>query len=199
MYPLFETVCIKDGKIQHPKYHEARFLKAFYLFYRTRPPFQLFQDILILDDYKKGTVKLKISYNQQGKIYELSHYTPKKIETLKVVSANTIDYDLKFTDRTPLTQLWKKRGDCDDVIILKNDTLTDTYFANIAFLEGEQWVTPDSCLLQGTCRQRLLDQGILIEQKITLASLQNYSGFQLMNAMLPFSLSTYLPIENIKL
>ncbi|NJB37621.1 aminotransferase class IV [Croceivirga sp. JEA036] len=199
MFPLFETICIMDGDIQHAEYHEVRFLRSFLKFYGTSPSFSLLQGITIPNTYKKGTVKLKICYNQYNKQYEFSTYAPKKITTLKVVEDNVIDYDLKFTDRSPLTQLWQERGDCDDIIILKNGLLTDTYFANIAFLEGEQWVTPDSCLLQGTCRQRLLDQGILIEQKITLASLQNYSGFQLMNAMLTFSPTFYIPIENIKL
>ena len=111
---------------------------------------------------------------------------------------NTIDYDLKFEDRSHLEALFNQKEDCDDILIVRNQRPTDSYYANITFWDGIQWFTPSSYLLKGTKRSQLLKNGIIEELPIELKDLKNFQGFQLINAMLDFRADSVLPIENIK-
>lgn len=44
-------------------------------------------------------------------------------------------------DRTQLDELFSKRENCDEVIILKNGIVTDTSIANIAIFYENTWIT----------------------------------------------------------
>ncbi|OQD42329.1 hypothetical protein BUL40_11205 [Croceivirga radicis] len=198
MYPLFETLCVQDGVIKNSSFHEARFKQAFYKFYGYVPNFNLLDAIEVPKPFNTGIVKLRIDYNQEQTAPKFTFYTPKIINTLKLVYDNHIDYDLKFTHRAPLTQLWQKRGNCDDVLICKNGLITDTYFANILFTKNAKWYTPKTFLLNGTCRQRLLQNKLVESMDISVHNLKKFEGFQLINAMLDFDPLKIIPIGQIK-
>jgi 4-amino-4-deoxychorismate lyase len=78
------------------------------------------------------------------------------IESLKLVEDNTISYRHKYSDRSHLLELMNMRGDCDDILIVKDGYITDTSFSNIVFFDGDKWVTPARPLLRGTMRESLL-------------------------------------------
>lgn len=183
--------------IQNAKYHSQRFLRSYQKIYFEVPNFNLFDGIKIPSEYCRGKVKLRISYNQNERKHSFQPYTTKKVNLLKVVIDNTIDYELKFEDRSPLEHLYSQRMDCDDILIVKNGWLTDSYYANICFWNGSKWYTPTTYLLNGTKRIQLLKSEEIEEAHIELKDLEHFQGFQLINAMLDFDPNTYLPIENV--
>jgi len=85
--------------------------------------------------------------------------------------------------------------DCDEIIIEQNGYLTDTTIANIAFYDGERWITPAKPLLKGTMRAKLLDEGLLHEKEIKKEDLKNYSQVALINAMIGFKILNHVNIQ----
>ncbi|MEN1784248.1 MAG: aminotransferase class IV [Bacteroidota bacterium] len=197
MYPLFESIGVVNGKIQYGNYHENRFRKAYHEFYGELPPYNLLDGIVVPKTYNNGRVKLRISYGRSTKTISFDHYQVRPHNTLKLVTANTIAYPLKLEDREQLNHLYSLRQSCDDVLIARQSHITDSSYANITFFDGKQWWTPSTPLLHGTCRQRLLDAGTIQERVITIADLDRYQGFQLINALLEFNPKYYTPIAQI--
>ena len=64
------------------------------------------------------------------------------------------------------SEMLDKKGDCDDILIIRNGLITDMSYANVAFFDGTQWLTPRIPLLAGTCRERLLETGPIREADI---------------------------------
>ncbi len=120
-------------------------------------------------------------------------YIPKEIHSLRVVSSN-IQYDLKYADRKSLDALLELNKDVDDVIIEKDGYLTDTTIANIAFYDGKQWFTPQTPLLKGTMRAKLIDEGFLQTKNIKKEDLSGYTQVALMNAMIGFKILNHFNI-----
>lgn len=123
-------------------------------------------------------------YGESIKEITYSRYHRKSIKSLKLVSDNSIDYHCKFQDRSHINDLYAQRGDCDDIIIVKDGMLTDCSYSNLALLKDGKWFTPIDCLLRGTRRQQLIDQGRLAEKKIVVEDLQEYDCVSLINAMM---------------
>ena len=198
MYPLFESVCIENSQIKNAAYHEARFNKSYLQQYKTHPTYTLFDGIHLtnLDDTLK--YKLRIGYKQNGTRYSISEYENSIATSLKLVSDDTISYALKKNNRKKLNALFLQRGEADDVLIIKNGLVTDASYSNILFFDGKQIVTPTTPLLEGTCRARLLAINRIVEKSISVAELQNFESFQLINALNDFDESRWIPIENIK-
>jgi 4-amino-4-deoxychorismate lyase len=66
----------------------------------------------------------------------------------------------------------------------------------VVFTDGRQWFTPDTPLLPGTMRERLLGDGTIKAERITADTLDRFTHFRLINAMLGFD-SPLLPIDNL--
>jgi len=197
-FPLFESVCIEAGYIQNREFHSKRFKESYRKFYWKLPHFELFENIEIPPNFQNGKVKLRISYNETEKKYNFQKYVTRTVQTLKLVVDHKIDYDLKFEERSIINALFQLRGDCDDVLIAKNENITDSSYANIVFWDGDFWYTPTSYLLKGTKRSLLLKYGQIKEMPIKVPDIGKYKGFQLVNAMLDFKPHTWLPIDNIR-
>lgn len=197
IFPLFESVCVLDGRIQNAAFHSQRFLDSFKKFYWENPNFDLFEEIIIPEEYQIGKVKLRISYNKKGKEHFFQLYRQKKVGSLKVVFDDTIDYELKFENRHELDLLYKQKMDCDDILIVRNGWVTDSFYANIVLWDGLEWYTPNTHLLKGTKKSQLLSDGFIQEAAIRPKDLKSFQGFQLINAMLDFHPEIYLPITNI--
>ena len=83
----------------------------------------------------------------------------------------------------------------DEIIIEKGGYLTGTTISNIAFYDGERWLTPEHPLLPGTMRAKLLDEGFLHRKEIRKEDLKNYSQIALMNSMIGFKVLNNFTIE----
>jgi len=197
MYPLFETICIKNGTIQNTEWHQMRYEKSYRAYY-GKPPFNnITSDIHIPDFCQEGTFKMRISYNETSKKVEFEKYILTDIRTLKIVEDNTIEYGLKYTDRTHLNALGKKSERCDDILIVKNGMITDSSFCNIVFFDGFEWITPATPLLKGSARERLLTSGRIKEQHIRMIEINGFRSFKLINAMRDFESIKEMDIKNI--
>jgi 4-amino-4-deoxychorismate lyase len=176
MSRLIETIRISGGEIQNLDYHIRR-MQALRLKWDVNRAFSLPLP-------PQGTFKYRIVYDADRFDTTVEPYTIRPIRTLKLVTDNNIVYDHKFEDRRELMKLFAQRGDCDDVLIVKNGVITDTSYSNIIFLKGDQWFTPDTYLLNGTMRQYLLDTGAITQLPILRSNIKQFSHFKLINAML---------------
>lgn len=188
MSRFIETIRVDQGKPQNLKYHQERVNRTVAHFYGPDavPP-QLADVIRIPKDKMTCLLKCRITYGKQIEKTEFETYLPHPAASLRVVHDNDIDYNFKYAERSRLNELLKQRENCDDVLIVKNGLVTDTSYCNILFYDGAKWVTPATPLLNGTCRARLLEDGDITEEIVTLSSLHKFQKFMLINAMLDFN------------
>jgi 4-amino-4-deoxychorismate lyase len=117
---------------------------------------------------------------------EYTPYVRREIRSLKLVDTDMESKAYKMEDRTGLNAVFAQRGDCDDVLLVKNGFLTDTSYSNIALFDGEQWFTPRVPLLYGVNRAGLLTEGKIIEKDIKTEELMNFQSLTLFNALIEF-------------
>jgi 4-amino-4-deoxychorismate lyase len=142
--------------------------------------------------------KCRVIYSKSIEKIEFLPYSFRQIKTLRLVENNGIDYSNKYADRTELDNLFSQKGECDDIIIVKNGLITDSFAANLVFYDGEKWWTPDSPLLKGTKREKLLEEKTISACKIEVSDLHKYSRVGLINAMIEFDAMPVIRIENIR-
>jgi len=198
MFPLFETIKIVEGVPQNLRWHQARYEYSYHILYASVPKFFMPDIVTIPIQYCSGIVKLRFLYNKFSFSCEFLLYKRKEIRSVKLVESNNIDYSLKYTNRQRIEDLLQKRGDCDDVLIVKEKKITDCSYANVLFYNGNHWVTPRDPILKGTCRERLLFEKTITEKEIMVNDLIHYSKFKLINAMLDFEDQEALDISFIK-
>ncbi len=198
MYPLVESIKILEGKPQYLKWHQIRYERTYRKYYTKDSTYKISQTLSIPKNYSVGLVKGRFCYNENDYFWEFHKYKPRETVTLKIINDNQINYSLKWTNRRNLKKLFAKRGNCDDILIIKNNFVTDTFSSNIIFFNGQKWITPSTPLLNGTCRMRLLDSRQIFEQNIELGDIWKFKKFQLINAMLGFNYNDGEAIVNIK-
>jgi 4-amino-4-deoxychorismate lyase len=197
MCQLVESIKLKDGKILHLSYHQDRMNRSVEELYPGTRPIDLAKAIVIPTNFKTGLFKVRVLYWQTIEKVEIDPYNFRTIQSLKVVQHEIIDYHLKYTDREILQQLFALRGNCDDIIIIKNGFVTDSFAANLLFFDGHNWVTPATPLLKGTQRQFLLEQGIILEKEIREEDIRSYQKIGLINAMVDFEEMPEININRI--
>jgi 4-amino-4-deoxychorismate lyase len=170
-----ETIRLQDGVLCHLEYHRQRMLRTAAL--------ELPQ-IEIPAECRQGRYKCRILYDTHVREITFTPYPLPQIHSLRLVEDDTIDYALKYEDRSALQALMALRGDCDDVLIVRHGYLTDTSFCNILLEKQGQWYTPDTPLLAGTQRQYLLDQGRVKVVPIRVEDLPQFDRLLLVNAMI---------------
>lgn len=182
MCQLFETIRIEHGQAHFVEYHQMRINRSI-----GHGVVHLQCYITNIELPQNGCYKLRITYTYFGIVeHQLVPYVMAQISTLKLVVDDNICYDKKYEDRSAIASLHAQRNGCDDILIVRKGLITDSSFANIALFDGERWVTPSEPLLAGTCRARLIDQGIIAPANITVESLGKYSKITLINAMIGF-------------
>ena len=183
MYQLLETIKCSDGKLFNIEFHQSRFEKAQLEYFGISPKIKLNTEISIPETAKNGLFRCRVTYSERIDSIEFFPYKTRKINSLKLVEDNEIDYRYKYADRGKLNQLFEKRGICDDIIIVKNGCITDSFVANPVFFDGEKWFTPDTPLLPGTQRAKLLQEKKIFEIRITPHDLTKYQKVGLINAL----------------
>ncbi len=197
MSPYIETIRIQDGELKNLPYHQARFewTRRSELGLDLHP--DLYQMIRSHKGSTHGLVKCRIRYGTEIEGIEFEPYTRRVLNSLKVVEADHISYGYKYSDRTALDKLYTQRGTCDDILIIKNGCVTDSYLANMVFWNGEGWFTPDVPLLPGTMRALLLDLEKIETARITLQDLGLYQKIKLINAMNNLEEGVEIPMERV--
>ncbi|MDE5635207.1 MAG: aminotransferase class IV [Muribaculaceae bacterium] len=95
-----------------------------------------------------------------------------------------------------------QRGDCDEILIIKDTLITDTSYSNIIFTGTDGIYTPRSPLLAGVMRQHLIDSGTLIEHDLTVSDIRpgnplGITSAYMINAMLPPGAASPIPVGQI--
>jgi len=196
MYPLFETICLKNGELQNTFYHKKRINRSLKAIYAKSDFFNIAEIIEIPKDKLEGIYKCRFMYSDSSYIYEFLPYQKMEVNYLQLMIHNNIEYKHKFTQRNELDGL-RQNTECDDVLIVKRGLITDTTRANIVFKYKNIWVTPEKPMLRGTQREKLLDEGRIVKMEIKESDLHRFQSFKLINAMNPFETQPELPIENI--
>lgn len=189
---FLETIQALDGEVMHLSYHQARY-ESVLKHFGVREVQNLSECIVAP---QRGVVRCRFVYDLHGDSQLSYHpYQKREIGLLKLVHDNTIEYSMKYANRERLDALFCLREEADDVLIVKNDLVTDTTIANVAFFDGKRWLTPASPLLRGTTRERLLDEGRIFEEEIRTQDLERFSKVALMNAMVDFAIIAKNPKE----
>ncbi|MEL6718544.1 MAG: aminotransferase class IV [Bacteroidota bacterium] len=157
----------------------------------------LMEYLQIPKNFQDGLVKCRILYSSSIEKIEFHPYQIRPINNLKVIYNDQIDYTYKSEDRTTLTQLFQQREIFDDIIIVKNGLVTDSYYANLVFDDGVQLFTPRLPLLRGIQRAKLLEAQSIQEADIRLEDFPKFEQVHLINAMMGLG-ECVVKIKNVR-
>lgn len=197
MSQFIESIKLKDGQLYLLPYHEARMNRTRHEVLELSDPINLTRALEAFSHkYPIGLFKIRVLYDYVIDTIEVHSYTPKPINTLRIIKGG-LAYAYKTTDRQQLADLYNQRKDCDDILIIKDGFITDSYYANVAFYGGDNWYTPSFPLLKGVQRQYLLEQKVILPTNISVNDLNKYKQVKLFNAMMDWESCPILDIENI--
>jgi 4-amino-4-deoxychorismate lyase len=188
MSRLIESIRLLDGIFNNPSYHQARMDASIHALFNRQNSIDLKQYLETAHYPKAGLFKCRILYDDTA-IYstEFISYAPRRVNSLKIIESNTIDYAYKYEARTSIDELFALRDNCEDIIIVKNGLVTDSSYSNLIFFDGKHWITPARPLLKGTMRQSLLEAGVIQEGIITRKEIYTFQRCRLINAMVGFN------------
>ena len=197
MCQYFETIQLFQGHLRNLEYHQERFerTRREKLGIRNHP--RLAEAIKIPRGLQQGLLKCRVHYDQVIEHIEFEAQTEHKVESLRLVYSDSIDYSYKYADRSALEELYSQRGNCDDILVVKKGKLSDSFYANVVFYTGEEWITPDTPLLPGTMRASLMNRGLIREASVTPDDLKPFSSLKLINALNDWERARELPINAI--
>ncbi len=182
MYEFLETIKAKNGEIYNIEYHQKRYGGNKNLIDYINPP-------------KDGLYRCRLTYDDSNINITYHKYKKRTIKSLRLVYCDEILYDKKYTNRYELNELFEQRDDCDDILIVKNNLITDTSIANIAFFKSGVWYTPKIPLLKGITRERFIDESFLKEVDIEVRDLKSFERVALLNAMIDFDIIPSIKIK----
>jgi 4-amino-4-deoxychorismate lyase len=189
MCQLFESIRCFDGSPENLDLHLSRMKKSSLAVFGVECDFSF-----KLSPPSLGLFKCRVFYDTEVRNIQYEEYSVQKIETLKLVFDDTLEYRFKFADRSRLNELYQSRGAADDILIVKQERVTDTSYGNIVFFDGEAWVTPSKPLLNGIYREKLLNDGLIVKQDIKVRDLGRFSRFSVINSMRRFDYTSPLEI-----
>lgn len=195
---LFETLRIENRTIYYPEYHNRRMNESREDLFGIHEPIDLEKEIKLPESLTDGIYKCRVTYSQKITQIEIEPYHRPAIKSLKCITADKLEYDRKFANRSEIAALYAQRDNSDDILIIKDGLVTDTSFANIIFWDGQQWLTPDKPLLTGTTRARLLAEGKIKATSMKAAHFKLFSRARIINALNDLEESADILIGEIK-
>lgn len=196
MSQFIESIKVEDKEIFLLDLHQKRVNQTFSHFGKE-DSIDLAKIYKNLQHDEDGLFKLRISYDLDKRVRtQMIPYAIPEIQDFQLVENNSFDYSFKFEDRKELDKM-KMKAKAEEIIIVKNNHITDTSFSNILFLKGKDWFTPNTYLLNGVQRQHLLKHKKIKEAEITLQNIKQFSHFQLINALNDFDDMFIYPIDRI--
>jgi 4-amino-4-deoxychorismate lyase len=196
MSQFIESIKIEDQMAFLLELHQKRVNDTFAHF-GAQGSIDLEKIFKSLEHDEDGLYKLRIVYDLNRNFkHQMIPYAIPEIENFQLVENNSYDYSFKFEDRKEFEKM-KTKAKTEEIIIVKNNHITDTSYTNILFLKGETWYTPTTYLLNGVMRQHLLKEKKIKEAEITLQNIREFSHFQLINSMNDFDDMFIYPIERI--
>jgi len=186
MYQLVESVRIENRQLQHIELHNQRLNRTMLHLFGIDQKIRLEDIIELPTNLTENRYKCRVTVSPESMNVDISPYIQREIKTLKVVHDNDIDYSYKSENRQQLNAAFEKRNGCDDIIIIKNGCVTDSWAANILLFDGTDWITPDTPLLQGVQREYLLAQNQIKLKRVKETEILSFQKIRLINAMIDF-------------
>lgn len=197
MCQFIESIRVENGVIFLLEEHQRRVNETFQYFDKQGNTIDL-SKILSKEKFEKnGIFKFRIEYDLEGNfITENSPYMRAEIKEFQLIINDNVDYSFKYKNREVLEEM-KRKSEGREVIVVKNQCVTDTSFSNIVFFKNGQWFVPSTYLLNGVQRQFLLKNNKIKEIEIGLDNISQFTHFKLINAMNDLENSYTYPIEKI--
>lgn len=196
MSQFIESIRVEDQEIFLSEFHQKRIDQTFAHFGKEGS-IDLAKIYKQLEHDGDGLFKFRIVYDLDKKVRtQMIPYAIPEIQNFQLVENNSYDYSFKFEDRKELEKM-KMKSKAEEIIIVKNNHLTDTSYSNILFLKGKEWYTPSTYLLNGVQRQHLLKQKKIKETEINIQNIKQFSHFQIINAMNDFNKNFIYPLDKI--
>ena len=184
MCRFIETLRIENSKIWNIDLHSSRLNRTRKKFFSSEDYINLKNFIKIPPHHSDGIIKCRIVYSQDIESIEYLPYTLKTIRKVKLANCNDIDYSYKNLDRSAINRLSDLKKDCDDILIIKNNLVTDLSFANAVFSDGSSFYTPSTPLLKGVMREKLISENRIKEIRITADDIKSFENLFMINAMI---------------
>ncbi|HEY9114941.1 MAG TPA: aminotransferase class IV family protein [Bacteroidales bacterium] len=197
MYRLLESIRTEKGELQNLHYHQARMNASVKELFGVENSIKL-EKISVPEHCRRGLYKCRVVYSETIENIEFIPYQYPPIKSLKLIIDDAIDYEYKFVNRSNINLLLEKKGSYDDILIVKNNLITDTSLANIIFFNGKYWLTPALPLLKGTQRAKLLFEEKIIAADIHAEDLLHFQKARLINAMMRFEDEVDVEVNRIE-
>jgi 4-amino-4-deoxychorismate lyase len=130
---LVETIKIENGNILNISFHSDRIFRSLYGIYGIRKVPDLENIIKVPEFADTGIYKCRVVYDDKTTKIEFLPYSIKPVRTLKLITDENICYPYKYIARDKINGLFDMRGECDDILIIKNGMVTDTSYSNVVF------------------------------------------------------------------
>jgi 4-amino-4-deoxychorismate lyase len=183
---------------QNLSYHALRMNLAREEVWKLTVPVKPEKYLVVPPEFSEGVVRCNVYYGPDIQRVIFKKYLRREIRSLVMLSLPAIDYHLKYANRSLLDSLLAYRGEADEIVIVKDGLITDTSMSNLVFYDGQGWFTPAKPLLNGTCRQRLIEEGRVVEQDLRPGDLHRFIGCKLINAMRDLCEQAMIPVSDIQ-
>ncbi len=196
MCRLIETIKVFDKRLFNIEYHNKRMNNSRKILFGCKDEIDLSSIIKIPENLDNQLYKCRLIYSKEIESIEFIPYYKKNIDTIKIVENNFIEYTHKYENRAELNKMLLE-SKADEIIIIKNNFITDASFANIVFSDSVIFVTPSTPLLKGTKREKLLAEGIIREEELRRVDITKFKFIYLINSMLDINDENKIPTEKI--
>ena len=194
---FLETIRVQDGHAHHVADHIDRMHRTALHFGFSTPALPADLDALVPHDLRTGIVRCRIVYGHTLREITFTPYRRRRLERLIAVDAGAMDYAFKYADRSPLARPQIPLTEADELLFVRDGYVTDTSYTNLILRRGDELVTPDTFLLDGTCRRRLLRTAQVRTAQVRLSDLSAYDELLLVNAMMPLGEALRLPASSV--
>ena len=197
MSQFFESIRVNDGVVENLNFHQARVNKTLNAFDASQHSIDLTKIIQQLVLPTLGLFKLRISYDLNGN-YEAkcNPYQYKQINDFALVDIKGHRYDYKYANRDWINEALAQSGK-DEMMMHDDGLIKDCSYTNIVFFDGANWYTPESPLLEGTQREKLIQEGIITPKALYVSEVPNFQKFKCINAMIHWDIAVEYKIDLI--
>ena len=197
MSQFFESIRVNDGVVENLNFHQARVNKTLNAFDASQHSIDLTKIIQQLVLPTVGLFKLRISYDLNGN-YEAkcNPYQYKQINDFALMDIKGHRYDYKYANRDWINETLAQSGK-DEIIMHDDGLIKDCSYTNIVFFDGANWYTPESPLLEGTQRAKLIQEGVITPKALYVSEVPNFQKFKCFNAMIHWDAAVEYKIDLI--
>ena len=183
---LFESIRVDNGQIPLLNFHQERVDLSYSTVFKKVNTYNL-QECIEPFLKKEGTQKCRFIYDDKKYRIEIIDYhliEPKRIGWLKIDPNFT--YPFKYYDRSFFTRIKDSYSGFNEILLVKNDMITDSTYCNLIVYAKDNWIIPQTCLLNGVERTRIISEYNFAIEPITIDEFLSAKEYKLINAMRPF-------------